>query len=69
MKNSLQDRVRIVRIYNNIVQTEKCFGNVSDNYFKNIIKIFERLCHNISERYNSIFEHIEKIQITRSKSS
>ena len=68
MKNSFQDRVRVVRIYYNVVRTEKCFDNVSGNHLKNIIKIFERLCHSISERYSSIFEHVERTQVTRQKS-
>ena len=60
MKNSFQDRVRIVRIYDNVIQIKKRFGNVSGNYFKNIIRIFKRFCHSIFEQYNSIFEYVER---------
>ena len=69
MKNNLQDRVQAVRIYNNVIRIEKRSDDVSDNYLKDIIKIFKRLCYNISERHNSIFEHIERTQNTRQASS
>ena len=69
MKNSLQGRIRTVLIYNNVIWIEKRFDDVSDNYLRSITKILKRFCHNISERHNSIFEHIEKIQSTRQTSS
>ena len=61
MKNNLQDRVRIVQIYDNVIRTEKRFDNVSGNHLRNIIRLFRKLCHNISERHNSIFEYVERI--------
>ena len=55
-------------LYNNVIRTEKRFDNVSDNHFRSIMKIFKKLCYSISERYNSIFEYVERIQVTRQKS-
>ena len=60
MENSLQDRVQIVRIYDNVIRTEKRFDNISNNHLRNITRLFKRFCHNIFKQYNSIFEHVER---------
>ena len=63
MQNSLQDKIRVVRIHDNDIRIEKRLSNVLNNYLRNNMWISRRLCDHILKQHKDIFEHIRKIQI------